>query len=323
MTSMPTPWPTSRISRTRRLAVEQLARGRTLLGNTPAVLAPRARPACARARAAVARAHTPAVRASAPPSERTGWLLKPRRSGGGHGIVRWEHGMPVPRTLIVQQRLTGARAPSSSPPMARALRRSRSRDSSPAIRRSAPPATPTAAASSSRIAPSCSRTHVELAARVTREFELRGVCGIDFIARGDVPYAIEVNPRPTASMELVERATGISIWLAHVGGSTGAIPPSLLAATGASMLVHGKAVLYARRPVVLGETTHWLRTMTCATFPLRASALRAAVRFALSSRVGAPLRSATPPSCGSRGYGLRRSRGVCVARAREGVRTSR
>src|SRR6185312_3568245 len=78
---------------------------------------------------------------------------------------------------------------------------------------------------------------MELARGVTREFGLRGVCGVDFIARDAVPYAIEVNPRPTASMELVERATGSSIWAAHA---------------------EGKAVLYARRTVVLGDTTRWL-----------------------------------------------------------------
>ena len=84
------------------------------------------------------------------------------------------------------------------------------------------------------------------------------MCGIDFIARGDVPYAIEVNPRPTASMELVERATGASMWLAHVGGSAGTLPPTAFATTGASVSAHGKAVLYARRDVVLGDTTRWL-----------------------------------------------------------------
>ncbi|MBK5189017.1 MAG: ATP-grasp domain-containing protein [Gemmatimonadaceae bacterium] len=98
----------------------------------------------------------------------------------------------------------------------------------------------------------------QLAAMVAREFGLRGVCGIDFIARDSVPYAIEVNPRPTASMELVERATGRSIWLAHVGGCTGVLPASSHPDSRVPMLAHGKAVLYARRPVVLGDTPRWL-----------------------------------------------------------------
>jgi predicted ATP-grasp superfamily ATP-dependent carboligase len=91
-------------------------------------------------------------------------------------------------------------------------------------------------------------------ARVTREFALRGACGIDFIANGGVPYAIAVNPRPTASMELVARATGASIWHAHVAGCTGAPLPAVTPPS----LAHGKAVLYARHTVVLGDTTRWL-----------------------------------------------------------------
>src|SRR5207249_309518 len=54
-----------------------------------------------------------------------------------------------------------------------------------------------------------------LASVVTEAFGLVGVNGIDFVARGDVPYAVEVNPRYCASMELVERARGISIFELH------------------------------------------------------------------------------------------------------------
>ena len=240
-------------------AVELLARGRTLVGNTAAVLR-RVRDPLALARALPKLGlYGPLVRASAPliTSARR-WLLKPRRSGGGHGIVRWTIGMAVPRTSVVQERIPGpagsiifvADGESISP---LAITRQLSGD-------------PAFGAGGYAYCGSILEPHrpalfanaLELAARVAREFELRGLCGIDFIARGDVPYVIEVNPRPTASMELAERATGVSIWLAHVSGCSGALPPSTLAATGASMLAHGKAVLYARRDVVLGDTTHWL-----------------------------------------------------------------
>ena len=45
-----------------------------------------------------------------------------------------------------------------------------------------------------------------LAAVAAAEFHLVGVNGIDFIERSGVPYPIEINPRWSASMELVERA---------------------------------------------------------------------------------------------------------------------
>lgn len=240
-------------------AVETLARGRTLLGNPPAVLR-RVRDPLALARALPKLgAHTPAVRASPPlPSDATRWLLKPRRSGGGHGIVRWARGMPVPRSSIVQERIRGSAgsiifAADGAHIVPLALTRQLSGDSSFGASGFAycgsilEPHHPELFANAS-----------ELALMITREFALRGVCGIDFIARGSIPYAIEVNPRPTASMELAERATGASVWLAHVAGCTAMLSNSPHVAGHTPPVAHGKAVLYARRSVVLGDTTRWL-----------------------------------------------------------------
>ncbi|HEY7860976.1 MAG: ATP-grasp domain-containing protein [Gemmatimonadales bacterium] len=236
-------------------AVRAMARGRTLVGNPPAILR-RVRDPLALARA-LSRLGlpTPIVRASAPlPADTTRWLLKPRSSGGGHGIVQWTRGMRIPRTSVVQQRVRGA--PGSivfvadgEHALPLALTRQLAGDTEFGADGFAycgsilEPNHPVLLAHAS-----------ELARRVTREFALRGVCGIDFIARDSIPYAIEVNPRPTASMELVERATGCSIWLAHVAGCTRtlAMPPA------PARHSEGKAVLYARRSVVLGDTTRWL-----------------------------------------------------------------
>lgn len=240
-------------------AVATLARGRTLLGNSPAVLR-RVRDPLVLARA-VARlgASTPAVRASAPAAtDATRWLLKPRRSGGGHGIVKWMRGMAVPRTSIVQERIRGEAgsvifAADGARIATLAITRQLFGD---------------AAFGANRFAycgsilephrPLLLERATELASLVAREFELRGACGIDFVARGDVPFAIEVNPRPTASMELVERATGESIWLAHIAACEGSLAPSLAPHRENTVPAYGKAVLYARRLVVLGDTTRWL-----------------------------------------------------------------
>jgi hypothetical protein len=236
-------------------AVAILARGRTLLGNTSSVLE-RVRDPIVLARA-LARLGlpTPAVRASAPRStDATRWLLKPRHSGGGHGIVRWTRGMRVPRTSIVQERVRGVPGSivfvaNGTDAVPLALTRQLAGDAAFGAEGFAycgsilEPHHPVLLARA-----------MELAQGVTREFALRGVCGVDFMARDAVPVAIEVNPRPTASMELVERATGCSIWLAHVAGCTGA----QLAPTPAATHAEGKAVLYARRTVVLGDTTSWL-----------------------------------------------------------------
>jgi predicted ATP-grasp superfamily ATP-dependent carboligase len=239
-------------------AVEMLARSRALIGNSPAVLR-RVRDPLSLARALPRLgARTPAVRASPPhDSDATRWLLKPRCSGGGHGIVRWTHGMPVPRSSIVQERIRGSAGSitfvaDGAHVVPLALTRQLSGDSA-------------FGASGFAYCGSILEPHHPelfanaraLASSVTREFAIRGVCSIDFIARGAVPYVIEVNPRPTASMELVERATGCSIWLAHLAGCSEALA-SVPGLEHAPSVAHGKAVLYARRSVVLGDTERWL-----------------------------------------------------------------
>jgi predicted ATP-grasp superfamily ATP-dependent carboligase len=94
-----------------------------------------------------------------------------------------------------------------------------------------------------------------LAAAMVQEFGLVGVNGIDFIADEDEPVAIEVNPRWSSSMELVERASGVSVFGIHAAACTaGTLPPQPAAAE----CVHGKAIVFARRAVTLGDTGHWL-----------------------------------------------------------------
>ena len=171
--------------------------------------------------------------------------------------MRWAHGMPVPRSSIVQEHIRGSAGSiifvaDGAHIIPLALTRQLSGD-------------PAFGATGFAYCGSILEPHhpelfanaCALAAVVTREFALRGVCGVDFIARGTTPYAIEVNPRPTASMELVERATGRSIWLAHAAGCSAALA-SVPASGHAPVAAHGKAVLYARRPVVLGDTDRWL-----------------------------------------------------------------
>lgn len=240
-------------------AVALLARGRALMGNSPSVLRNVRDPLMLARVLARFGLRAPAVRASAPRAgDAAQWLLKPRCSGGGHGIVRWRRGMPVPRTSVVQERVRGIAysivfAADGKQALPIALTRQLSGD--PAFGAAGflycgsilEPREPALLANA-----------IALAALVTREFGLRGVCGIDFIARGAVPYAIEVNPRPTASMELAERASGCSIWRAHVAGCTRTLDDSSLSGARSANVAEGKAVLYARQPVVLGDTTRWL-----------------------------------------------------------------
>ncbi len=89
---------------------------------------------------------------------------------------------------------------------------------------------------------------------VVKEFGLVGVNGIDFVAADGVPYPIEVNPRWCASMELVERAFGLSVFGAHAAAcASGTLPVFDLSQARQGARAVGKAVVFARRDVDDGE----------------------------------------------------------------------
>ena len=245
-------------------AVGALAAGRILWGNRPAVLAA-VRDPVRLARALRARGvPAPAVRITAPlrRTARGGrWLVKPRASGGGSGVAPW-HGGPLPRGSYLQQHVAGT--PGSivfaadgrrvvplgvSRALAGDPRFGTGRGGAGGFRYCGsilvPPEQPL-------FGHAC-----RLAAAVTEAFELVGVNGIDFVARRGVPYAVEVNPRYCASMELVERARGVSIFQVHARACAGELPDFDPTEPGPPDLP-GKAIVYAREDVVPEGTARWL-----------------------------------------------------------------
>ncbi|MGB8853139.1 MAG: ATP-grasp domain-containing protein [Pirellulales bacterium] len=79
---------------------------------------------------------------------------------------------------------------------------------------------------------------------------LVGLIGIDLVVdpSGHV-HVIEVNPRPTASMELVERTSGESLAGVHLAACGGNVPA--LPAACPSTTIWGKAVLFASHDIVI------------------------------------------------------------------------
>jgi predicted ATP-grasp superfamily ATP-dependent carboligase len=102
-----------------------------------------------------------------------------------------------------------------------------------------------------------------LVATVTREFRLTGLNGIDFIARNGVPYPVEVNPRYSASMELIERNAGLSLFEVHARAAEGELPPP----PALSPRVHGKVIVFARHKLRVGDTRSWLARSWLADVP--------------------------------------------------------
>lgn len=249
--------------------VRTLAGARALWGNSPAALD--------RVRNPVRLARTlgrlgfavPAVRLTPPaPGDRRQWLMKPRRSGGGHDVMVW-HGRRSQQQLVgryFQERITGTPGSvvfAAAGGRAVALGFSRLLVGEAVFGAGgfryagnivAAATDPQFAAERSVLA----RTP-ELVAALADAFDLVGVNGLDFIARRGIPYPVEVNPRYTAAMELVERLYGISIFETHARACTGELMAfDLPRAHDAMRGAIGKAIVYARADCVTGDTRPWL-----------------------------------------------------------------
>ena len=252
-------------------AVERLARGRRLLGNPPAVLTRVRNPFALSGLLRKGGFAAPLTRATPPAGVTvTGWLVKPRRSGGGHGIETWCQGDTVPRSSYIQQHITGLPgsvifAANGHTAVVLGISRQLVGDR----RFGAHGFRYCGSLIGSRTSPvfpgqqQLLETAEAMACDVTREFGLVGLNGLDFIARHGVPYAIEVNPRYSASMELLERAHGVSMFEIHLQACGGTLPPRLEGLPG----VEGKAVVFARRNVVVGNTERWVENRRFADVP--------------------------------------------------------
>lgn len=102
-----------------------------------------------------------------------------------------------------------------------------------------------------------------MAAGLTHRFGLRGVNGADFVvAEGPdglpCPFLVEVNPRYTASMELVELAYGLNVFSVHLDAMAGRLPDFSLEAH-LEGLYAGKGVLFAQKDVTMPETEGWVK----------------------------------------------------------------
>jgi uncharacterized protein len=274
-------------------AVARLAAGRALWGNPPAVLQ-RVRNPLAVAHALTRRGFAvPAVFFTEPGTmdtrnsrtleswnlgtpepwkpgtlePGTSWLVKPVSSGGGRRVRRWRPGTRVPRNCYRQEFVEGvpgsvvfAAAGGRAVPLGMSLQ---------LVGEAAFGATGYQYCGSVLMrAADIDRDGMEtalfddacaLSQAAADEFGLVGVNGIDFIGRKGRAHAVEINPRWSASMELVELAYGLSVFGAHAAACVNGVLPAFdLAATRRGASAVGKAIVFARRNVVVGDTRIWL-----------------------------------------------------------------
>jgi predicted ATP-grasp superfamily ATP-dependent carboligase len=116
------------------------------------------------------------------------------------------------------------------------------------------------------IAAAVRATLERLGRTLSEQFELAGLFGVDFMLDGEQVWTIEVNPRYTASVEIVERCTDVSAIAAHVAACGGLSGVSVRAgvpwpAIGAGDTparsesnCHGKATLFATRDFEISQS---------------------------------------------------------------------
>jgi predicted ATP-grasp superfamily ATP-dependent carboligase len=271
----------------RALAI--LSAGRSLWGNPPAVLRRVRSPMTLEA--ALRRRGLPVPRAYGGMSRRDRVaqqadeplfreaLIKPVKSGGGHHVQRWAAGGRIARGSYVQEFIAGT--PGSIVFVAaagRAVPLGISRQligdasfGSAGFQYCGSILAPAGDEQFDRDQEVASRA-CALVSAIADDFGLVGVNGVDFVARDGQPYAIEVNPRWCSSMELVERANGLSVFGAHAAAcASGSLPDFDLgqarAAAAKKRTALGKAIVFARRDVVVGDADSWLSDETVRDVP--------------------------------------------------------
>ena len=239
-------------------SVSRLADGRALWGNPPSVLRRSRNPALV--------AELLASQAPLPITADDRCLLKPRASGGGRRIAWWRPGDPIPKGMYVQRFVDGVAgsvvfvaAQGRAVPLG--LTRQIVGDEAFGASGFRYCGNILAASGDPQFAQDDALFHAacRLADVAARELQLVGVNGIDFVADRGIPVPIEINPRYSASMELVERAYGISVFGAHaMACTTGDLPPFDLRGARAGARATAKSIVFARHDVVCGDTHAWL-----------------------------------------------------------------
>jgi predicted ATP-grasp superfamily ATP-dependent carboligase len=187
------------------------------------------------------------------------WLRKPVRGGGGRGVREWRGGA-LDGEVVVQERIPGLACSAAAVGDGRAAvllgvseqligHRGFGARGYAWCGNLVPPRLGDAQRGALTGAVRTICTHLASA------FGLRGLFGVDLVWDGELAWVVEVNPRPTGSLECVEAAHEVGVFAAHLEGCAGRLPRVAPAAT--PRRAAGKAILFATRDVRVGDTRGW------------------------------------------------------------------
>jgi predicted ATP-grasp superfamily ATP-dependent carboligase len=237
--------------------VDAIAGIRPLWGNTAAVLRRVRSPMILHRKLTAAGIPCPGVRLLAPDGGR--WLIKPRRGGGGREIDFWRPSVSTvhsPRQHFFQEYIEG------EPCAAIFLAHENHAALLGVTRQLVGQDWLNAGAFQycGSIGPLVldadqQRAFERLGNALAAGFRLRGLFGVDCVLRDGLPVAVEVNPRYTASVEVLELATGSAFLQSQQRVFEDATGPLASAASRAGMVA--KAILFAKKPLLVPGDGPW------------------------------------------------------------------
>jgi predicted ATP-grasp superfamily ATP-dependent carboligase len=222
--------------------VRQLAALRPLWGNSAGVLRRVRQPWAVAAALRAAGLPVPMVRRT--PPRRGRWLVKPLAGAGGRGIAEWD-GTPPRARCYFQEFIEGTPCAAvyvGDGTRALLLGVTRQLIGEPWLHAKGFQYCGSVGPLAVPLGP-----FVKMGDALAAAFGLRGLFGVDCVLRDGVPYPVEVNPRYTASVEVLERATGVRALDLHCAAFTTSLPAARLRFRAKS--THAKAIFFAPAPL--------------------------------------------------------------------------
>jgi uncharacterized protein len=243
--------------------VGRLGEGRSVLGSPPETLAAVRDPVALGAALRAGGFAAPRTLAAAEAPERAAlqgrWLRKPLRGGAGRGVREWRDGR-LARSAFAQERVAGLSCSATAVGDGRdatllgvSEQLIGERVLGGTAFRWCGNLVPARLGAGE--AATLEREAAALCGHLAASFGLRGLFGADLVWDGARAWTVEVNPRPTGSLEVLEAAYGGGAFGAHLAGCAGRLPGAERWAT--PRTAAGKAILYTRRELVVGDTSAW------------------------------------------------------------------
>jgi predicted ATP-grasp superfamily ATP-dependent carboligase len=254
---LPGPWMYTGGLENHPLLIRQMEQRRSLWGNGPGVLSGIRSPDLLALSARAAGLPAPAVARQRPTGPGT-WLVKPLAGSAGAGITFWRAGKPVGDNAYLQQYIDGMSASvlyAGLRGTARLLGVSRQLVGEDFL--NAPPFRYCGSIGPLDLQ-ELNEALVRLGAELVRRTGARGLFGVDGVLAQGSFWPVEVNPRYTASVEVLEYATGMCALRHHQAAFTGELVHE--PAEPKKGLV-GKSILYAGEDLIFPARGPWRDTL--------------------------------------------------------------